>query len=377
MNGAPGSGGAVVAVEAIRVRVPFRRPMLTSVGSWSHRESWIMRLFDAAGEVGLGEAALDFDAGEAAVADLARLAREAVDAARDGGRLPSSAELEAAGVAGRALRCALDSAALDLLLKAAPAPGSAPRSVPVNATIGFLGVSETVAAARTAVADGFGTIKLKVGPERDPVALGERVAAVRAAVGPDVRLRLDVNGVWDVGTARDRIAAVAEFGIEYVEQPVAAGDPSDLAAVREASPVPIAADEGVSSVAAARELLAARATDVLVVKPARVGGPVAAWEIAGLAAAEGVPVVVSTLFETGVGLAAALVVAAGLPPVGGATNDYAHGLATADLLESDLLTRALSVVDGRMAVPEGPGLGIELDEDALRSYAVEWLGRRP
>jgi L-alanine-DL-glutamate epimerase-like enolase superfamily enzyme len=367
--------GDVVAAEAIRVRVPFRHPIVTSVGRWSHRESWIVRLFQAGRAVGLGEAALDFDAGERVADELARLVAQAVEDARGGGRLPSAVELETAGVAGRALRCGLESALLDLRLQAAPRARGR-QSVPVNATIGFLGASGT-AAARAAVAAGFGTLKLKTGPERDSAELVERVAAVREAVGPDVRLRLDVNGAWDVATARERIAAVAAHELEYVEQPVAAGDPRDLAAVREGSPVPIAADESVSSVAAARELLAAGAADVLVVKPARVGGPVAAWEIAELAAAEGVPVVISTLFETGVGLAAALATAAGLPAVDGATGDYAHGLATADLLESDLLTRSLRIVDGRMVVPEGPGLGIALDEEALRRYAVEWLGSRP
>jgi o-succinylbenzoate synthase len=372
-----GSGGAVVAAEAIRVRVPFRRPVVTSVGHWSHRESWIVRLFDAAGAVGLGEAALDFDAGEAAVAGLARLVREAVESVRDGGRLPAAADLEPAGVGGRALRCALDSALLDLRLQGSAAPGGAPRSVAVNATIGFLEVSDTTAAARASVAAGFGTLKLKAGPERDTAALVERVAAVREAVGPEVRLRLDINGAWDVATARERIAAVALYRLEYVEQPVAAGDPSGLAAAHEGSPVPIAADEAVGSVAAARQLLAARAADVLVVKPVRVGGPAAAREIAELAARAGVPVVISTLFETAVGIAAALAIAAGLPAVGGATTPLAHGLATADLLESDLLARAPLVVDGRMIAPEGPGLGIALDEVALRRYAVEWQGRRP
>ncbi|MGD0862992.1 MAG: mandelate racemase/muconate lactonizing enzyme family protein [Candidatus Limnocylindrales bacterium] len=376
------AGGAAVGAEAIRVRVPFRRPIVTSVGSWSRRESWIIRIYDATGAVGVGEAALDIDAGEVAVSGLARLVGDTVDLVRGDHRLPTADEFEAAGAVGRALRCAFDSALLDLgmlqptRIGVAAAPG-APRSVPVNATIGFREVNETAAAARAAVAAGFGTLKLKAGPERDTRALVERVAAVREAVGPETRLRLDVNGAWDVVTARARIAAVAPYGLEYVEQPVAAGDPSDLAAVREGSPVPIAADEAVFSLAAACELLASRAADVLVVKPARVGGPSAAWEIAALAAALGVPVVVSSLFETGVGLAAALATAAGLPAVGRGATEIAHGLATAELAEADLLARAPRVVQGRMIVPQGPGLGIVLDEEALRRYAVEWLGRRP
>ena len=372
------SGDAVIiAAEAVRVRVPFRRPIRTAAGEWTHRESWILRLRDTGGAVGLGEAALDFDRGEDPnAAELSRLFRVMVERVSAGESLPTTAELEASGVPGRALRSALDSAMLDLGLGAS-APGAVSRSVPVNATIGFLELSETAAAARNAAAGGFGTIKLKVGPERHTAELVERVAAARTAAGPNMLLRLDANGAWDAATARVRIAAVAPYRIEYVEQPIAAGDAHSLAEVRVASPIPIAADESVSSAGAARDLLAARAVDVLVVKPARIGGPVPTWEIAAMAAAAGVHVVISTLFETGVGLAAALATAASLPVVAGATHDYAHGLATADLLESDLLTHPLSVVDGRMQVPDGPGLCISLDDAALERYAVEWLGRRP
>ena len=366
----------IVATEAVRVRVPFRRPIRTAAGEWTYRESWILRLWDADGAVGLGEAALDFG-GEAATveAELARLVRDLVEHLQAVGRLQGGGEWAPAGVAGRALRGALVSAYLDFddEFRNRVRAGS----VAMNATIGYLQLPQLEAAARDAVAGGFGTIKMKVGPERHTAELVERVAAVRAAAGANVRLRLDANGAWDVATARERIAVVAPYRIEYVEQPVAAGDPHSLAEVRQGSPVPIAADESVASVSAARELLTARAADVLVVKPARVGGPVAVREIADMAAAEGVPVVISTLFETGVGLAAALAVSGGLPVVGGAMRDRAHGLATADLLESDLLTRALPIVDGRMIVPDGPGLGISLDEAALERYAVEWLGRRP
>jgi len=369
------SAFAVVAAEAIRVRVPFRRPIRTAAGEWTHRESWILRLFDAAGGVGVGEAALDFDAAEGAVeAELARLIGELVERLCAGGRLPRGDELQAAGVPGRALTCALSSvyASLHRGLRSRGFAGP----VPVNATIGYLELAEAEAAAREAVAAGFGTIKMKVGPERDTGELVERVAVVRMAAGPDVRLRLDVNGAWGVVTARERIAAVAPYGIEYVEQPVAAGDPRSLAAVREASPVPIGADESVCCVKAARELVEAWAADVLVVKLARVGGRTAAVLIAALAAANGVPVVISTLFETGVGISAALgaVAAVGVPDgVPPSFAELAHGLATAHLLESDLLTQPLRVADGRMVVP----VDIALDELALRHYAVEWHGRRP
>jgi L-alanine-DL-glutamate epimerase-like enolase superfamily enzyme len=138
-----------------------------------------------------------------------------------------------------------------------------------------------------------------------------------------------------------------------------------LATLRAESPVAIAADEAVTSVEVARALLEARAADVLVVKPARVGGPDAAVAIASLAGATGIPVVISTFFETGAGIAVALAVAATLPA------GLAHGLATADLLESDLLVQSIAIAQGRMILPAG----IELDETALDRYAVERIGR--
>jgi L-alanine-DL-glutamate epimerase-like enolase superfamily enzyme len=112
------------------------------------------------------------------------------------------------------------------------------------------------------------------------------------------------------------------------------------------------------------------------VKPARVGGLVVGAEIAALAAERGVPVVVSTLFETGVGIAAALALAATLPgAVGdGRADPPDHGLATAGLLEHDLLADELAVEDGRMWLPDEPssgGLGVRLDEAALARFRVE------
>ena len=200
--------------------------------------------------------------------------------------------------------------------------------------------------------------------------------AVREAIGPDVHLRLDVNGAWDPPTAEERLEAVERFRLEYVEQPLAGDDAEALAELRRRVRVPIAADESVTSVKAARELLDAEAVDVLVVKPARVGGLVVGAEIAALAAERGVPVVVSTLFETGVGIAAALAMAARLPEVvfAGRATPPDHGLATAGLLEHDLLRDELVVEDGRMWLPDEPGpggLGIEVDDDAVARYRAE------
>jgi L-alanine-DL-glutamate epimerase-like enolase superfamily enzyme len=304
-----------VGSQLIHVRVPFRRPIETAAGVWTHRDSWIERAeggepFPFLGEGPTQEAAMAID--------------------WDG------------SLAGR--------------------------KVPVNALVAGGAVDDAVAQARAAVAAGFGTVKLKIGTEMSTGELRRRVSAVREAIGPNVKLRLDANGAWSPAYAPDWIGAVAEFDLEFVEQPIPASTGAGaLAEVRAASGVRVGADESLSSVEAARELLDAKAVDVLVLKPSRVGGWPVALDIIELARTARVPVVLSTLFETGAGISVALALAATLP------EGPAHGLATANLLESDLLARPLEIVDGRMVVPES----LELDEEALERYAVEWVGGWP
>jgi L-alanine-DL-glutamate epimerase-like enolase superfamily enzyme len=351
----------VAGLSALRVRVPFRRPFATATGMWLHREAWIVLLEGAGGRVGLGEAVLEPDATEVQETILARAIRETAGRAREGD-LPEAEELELLGAPGRAFRAALDAARMDLAIELDGA------AIPVNGTIGFAAPREGAEAALQAIEAGFTTLKLKAGAERETEDLVARVRAIRAAVGPDVRLRLDVNGAWDLPTARDRLDAVARYEIEYVEQPLPADDLAGAADLRRLVDVPVAADEAADSPSAVRRILAEGAADILVVKPVRVGGPVAVAEISASAAGHGVPVVLSTLFETGIGIAAARACAAGL------SGGLAHGLATAGLLEHDLLAVPLSVDEGLMTAPGGPGsggLGIVLDDGALRRFAVE------
>lgn len=367
-------------VIADRVRVPFRRPFPTASGMWLERDAWILRVIDEHGRVGLGEAVLETATDDVADTVLTALIRELVSTAA-GGRLPTSGDLERHGAPGRALRAAIDGALLDLSHPAAPPSLTAPDGdgVGVNATVPSVGPAAASEAARQALESGFSTLKLKVGAERETETLVERVRAIRTAVGPDALLRVDVNGAWDLPTAEDRLNALAAFDIEFVEQPLPADDIDGLAALRRRVGVPIAADEAARSVAAVRALLAADAVDALVIKPARVGGPAAVAEIAEIGAGAGIAVVISTLFETGVGIAAALAAAAALPPVEASRLAAApdHGLATAGLLDHDLLLESLIVADGRMHAPgtQGSGgLGIVLDVRSLDRYRVDAIG---
>ncbi len=368
------------------MRVPFRRPLVTARGPLTHRTSWIVRLRDEAGVEGFGEAALDPAAPRAEEAELDRLVRAAV-AALAAGNLVDAGGPGPSGNPRRAQRAAIDAAlaaleaarhargdvAADGLAReqvARDAPAGASRSIAVQATLGAVSPAAEARDAVRAVAAGFATLKLKVGSEPDTRRFVDRVRAVRGAVGPAIRLRLDVNGVWDRAMAHERLAAVADLDIEYVEQPLPSRDLAGHAALRQGRPVAIALDESITSERAARAALDADAADVLVLKPARVGGPRAVAAIAAHAAAAGVPVVLSTFFETGIGIAAALRAAADLPAIG---LERAHGLATAAILEHDLLTASIPVAAGRMRVPHR----LFVDDEALRHYALETVEWHP
>ena len=350
-----------------RVRVPFRVPFRTAAGTWSERESWLLRLAAEDGRLGWGEAALEDETGRPV---LEALFNELVVT----GLAPSPALVDRAGIAGRAFRAALDGARQDMA--GSPRGQRAPSlpTVGVNATIPAGATAATVEAAELAVAAGFRTLKVKAGQADTTATLVERMGAVRAAVGDDVELRLDANGTWGLESATRSLRALAGFALQYVEQPLGPGALAKGAALRDRVGIPIAADEAVTSVAAARAVLDAGAADVLIVKLSRVGGPVAVAEIAALAAERGVPVVISSLFETGVGLASGLACAAALPDVPGwpaASRD--HGLATADLLSDDLLVARLLVRAGRMRAPGGPrcgALGVTVDEAVVHWYEV-------
>jgi L-alanine-DL-glutamate epimerase-like enolase superfamily enzyme len=234
--------------------------------------------------------------------------------------------------------------------------------VAVNGLIGRVSPEEAATQARALVGAGFGCLKVKGGGEPAHVIVA-RLSAVRAAVGAAVALRLDLNGSLDEAAAAHLLPDLARLELEHVEQPIPAdAGLAALARLRASADTLIAADESVTGFDTARGLLDASAVDVLVIKPARVGGLPEAMRIVDLAAGAGTPVVVSTLFETGVGIAAALHLAATVP------GERAHGLATAGLLASDLLARPLSIVHGRMVVPHGPGLGIDLDAAAVDRY---------
>jgi O-succinylbenzoate synthase len=211
-------------------------------------------------------------------------------------------------------------------------PAAVRTSIPVNVTVPAVGPEQ--AAAQVRASSGCRTAKVKVAEPGQ--SLGEeqaRLEAVRDALGPDGRIRIDVNGLWSVDEALKRIPVLARAagGLEYVEQPVASVE--DLAVVRRRTDVAIAADESIRRAEDPYRVRDLDAADVAVLKVQPLGGVRACLRIAEDI---GLPVVVSSALETSVGIAAGVALAAALPDL-----PYACGLATVQLLADDVAVEPL------------------------------------
>ena len=217
-----------------------------------------------------------------------------------------------------------------------PAPLRA--EIPVNVTVPAVGPDR---AAQIVRVGGCRTAKVKVAEpgqtEGDDLA---RVEAVRDALGPGGRLRIDANGGWDVDTAVRMLKLLDRYELEYAEQPCRTVE--ELAQVRRRQHVPVAADESIRRAEDPLRVARLEAADIAVLKVQPLGGVRACLRIAEEI---GLPVVVSSALETSVGIAAGVALAAALPEL-----PYACGLATVQLLRSDVVEEPLLPVDGLLLV---------------------------
>jgi len=367
----------IVDVQWRNYRLPFLSGFSTAHGVMTAREGIIVQVTTRQGITGIGEIAPLPAFGGGSLADaatllpalIARLHHKSLHEALD----LLLTEGKAATKAASAL-CGLEIALLDVLGKVegcgvctllSPA-GSAPRAtVPVNAVVGARATKAAVAIVRDARKSGFGCVKLKVGwgvSVREEV---ERVAAVRAAIGPAMHLRLDANEAWNLEEAIAVLSQCVPYDIQYVEQPLKAQDLAGMRTLRQAIPIPIAADEALRSLESAQRVLDNEAADILVIKPQLAGGLRVGQQIIQAATERGVRSVITSTSEAGIGLAAALHLAAASPAV-----TLECGLATLHLLVDDLLIDGLPVHNGFLTVPTGPGLGVALDWEALHSYGL-------
>jgi L-alanine-DL-glutamate epimerase-like enolase superfamily enzyme len=226
-------------------------------------------------------------------------------------------------------------------------------------------IDSTIAEARAAVADGFNTLYIKVGVEA-PGDEVERIRAVRAAVGDRVQIRVDANERWSPGMAVRVIKQLEDLDLEFVEQPVLAQDIDGLATVRQRCRTPIAADQSSRTTHQLLRVIRANAADVVSSDPGGAGGIAAARRGAAIAEAAGLPFVVHSNVEAGIGTAAAVHLGAACANCTYA-NQTEYQFAARDVLDHRLELRG-----GAIAVPDGPGLGVSVSADAVAALAEEF-----
>jgi L-alanine-DL-glutamate epimerase-like enolase superfamily enzyme len=364
----------ITAVEAIPVAVPVRRPLKMAVATVNERTCIVVRVTTDTGVTGLGESVLArYFTGEshASAVDLiaevfapALVGRDPTDvvAAR---RLMRRITVNNPGA-----RAAVEMALLDVTARAAGVPlyvwygGRSRESVPA---VWHVSGGDPVAMAEdagAAAADGYPLVKVKVGGDVDADLAA--VAAVRDAVGPDVRLLLDANQGWDVDAAIRFARRVEDARPTFIEQPVPRHDLIGMAAVNRVSPVLIAGDESVFDAAELRLALELHAVGAVVAKLMKAAGPLGVQEVFAVAAAAGIGVHFAGMAgQTSISAAHAAHLALAVSEL-----RYGSGISP-QYLADDVVAEPFLPVHGHLHPSDAPGIGIELDPDQVARYRTD------
>ena len=342
-------------------QLQLTRPFRSSGWEITARDVLLLRIDDGYGHVGWGESAPlpvfgteTLDEARAALTAITEVehTQDAYDLLVElDGQYP---ELQSTPTA----RFAMETALRDLIsrqrgmsLARQLGSRSTRSTIPVNAVVGEGTPEEAATAAIAAVRSGYRCLKLKVGAE-DPEEDLARIRAVRLELPPEALLRLDANGAWDFGTAEEALHLFQPYDIEYIEQPVPAGEFDELAALRELRILPVAADESAQRLEDARGIIARGGADVLVLKPMAMGSLKKTMGLILEAYDAGIDVVCTSLIDSAVGRTAVAQLCAALPfPL------RHQGLSTGTLLADD--SGRDRIIDGELWLPDGNGLGME------------------
>lgn len=364
----------ITGVELRRVALPLVAPFETSFGVETRRDALLVRVVSPDSE----------GWGECVAMESPRYSSEHVDGAADVLRrflVPALAERPAvtgaevapalAQFKGHAMaKAALEMAVLDAELRAAAMPlatylGAVRPAVAAGVSVGIAGsVGELLETVGRYLEAGYVRIKLKIKPGWDV----EPVRAVREAFGPDVLLQVDANTAYTLADAR-HLARLDPFDLLLIEQPLPEDDVRGHAELARHLRTPMCLDESVTSARAAADAIALGACAIVNIKAGRVGGYLEARRVHDVCQAHGVPVWCGGMLETGLGRAANVALAAlpgfTLPGDISASDRY---------FEEDIVP-PFRLEGGRLAVPAGPGLGVEPLDDVLDAMTTgsEWV----
>ena len=367
----------IASIDVIPVRLPLREPFAIAYATYPDTLSVLVRVRTADGAEGWGEATPDPNVtgetwrgvAETLRCDLApaligRDARDREDAQR---------ELDRRVEAAPAAKAALDIAAHDLVARSLGVPlwvllgGKTREDHRISRVVSMAEPEAMAAAAARHVADGFSTVKLKVGDANDPRRDVARVIAVREEVGAEIALKIDVNQGWrTAGTAIQTIRALAPAAPLYIEQPVLWWDLDGLAEVRRQTGAVIMIDEGCHGPRDMLRVVALRAADLVNIKLMKCGGLLNALKLNAIAEAAGIRAQVGTMVESSIASAAGLHAAIAMANVG--TLEMGGPL----MLAEDVADARGWYERDTIRVPAKPGLGITVDVERVRRFCEAW-----
>lgn len=361
----------ITKIELFEAALPLKRPFRISLGVTTTAETVFVRLHTENGLYGTGEANPSLPiCGESigtvmAASEIYAKVLLGQDARNIDGL---SGAMKSALASNVTARSAFDMALYDLLGKQAGLPlyallGGARRPLETDNTIGIdtpQAMTQQAAEMRDA---GYGAVKIKLGTTHDEDIA--RVAAIREAVGPEIRLRVDANQGWDLPTALRTLHSLALHDIQYCEQPVRAKDIAALAEVARQSPIPVMADESLFDDVDALALAKAGACRYFNIKLSKSAGIHTALRINAIAEASGIPCMVGCMVETRLGLTAAAHLVSARPNIRFADLDGAL------MLRDDPVTGGLAYGEGgRITLPDAPGIGADIAADYLSTLPV-------
>ena len=358
----------VTEVTAIPILVPRKEAMISTGGTVTASEFGLVRLATDAGLVGWGEISMTAGrVGRSLVRDVETYLGPALVGANALDVQGCVLRLERALEGAEAAKAGLDNALFDLAGKALGVPvhrllgGRAREAVPVAWPIPWGKPAATAERAAWAVGEGFRTVKLKVG--RPGTIDREAVAAVRAAVGDEIEIKIDANCAYSSALEALRaLRPLEEYRLQLIEQPLPARDLDELALLRARLEVPLLVDESCATLRDVGEIVRRGAADVLNIYVSEAGGLLGAWKMFAAAEAAGLTGLIGSQCELGLGTAAAAHLGVTV-----ANLAYESDIVGPLRYPRDIVVDPPVIADGVLIPPDRPGLGVEIDPEAVEA----------
>ncbi len=353
-------------VEVLQKAVPYKRPFAIAGGETTVCEHAIVKITTDDGTIGLGEAATMPSYSDETHTDVETVLKEKLIPAVIGFNpldINSIMDLLDRTVIGSNFaKAAIDLALHDIIGKITNQPvyvllgGKYREKIPLAWAIGIGDIEEVAYEAAEYVQKGYQTIKIKIG--NDPTRDIEAVKEVRNAIGDDVKFRVDANQGYSYDTAIETLSKMEKYSLELIEQPLPRSDIDGMAKLCEKLDTPIMADESMFDKRDAFELMKHKAADIINIKIMKPCGLRGSRAVPDIASAAGIPCLVGSMVEMGIGTSAGLHFAIATPNI-----EFACEMIGPEMLADDIIQPVpffKHCENGYLELPTGSGLGVKL-----------------